>query len=154
MKKMIFTAATALFLLAGSALTAQERQGRAPRQMNPEQMAKMRTEQLTKELGLNAEQSEKVYQLNLAQMQQMQQMREASKQQKQEDRKAMREQMRAGREQQKSEMKAILTDEQYKQWEQLEQQRREGHGQHPHRRPNGGFGGGGFEGGAGEGFGE
>lgn len=124
MKKIFFAAATALLMLVGN-VSAQGRPEGRP-QMNPEEFAKRRTEHLTKQLELNEEQSKQVYAQQLNQMKQMQQLR----QDQQTSREQMREKMHAARQQQDAEMKQILTDEQYKKWQQLQQEGR-------HRRPNG-----------------
>lgn len=141
MKKLIFAAATALFLTVGQGLSAQEATPHAPAPMNPEEMAKRRTEQMAEQLGLSKEQQEKVYQLNLQQMEQMAKMRHERKERKESD-KADREkrmnELRAKQEQHAAQMKEILSEEQYAKWEQLQREQRDRHrggprGKHPHR---------------------
>lgn len=140
MKKIIFAATTALLLMAGATLSAQEQQPRAQRTFDPETTAKERTAELVQKLGLNKEQEAKVYALNLEQAKQMQQMREERKarhEQQTADRDKMRAEMKSKHEARAAEMKRILTDEQYKKWEQMQREqmgRHRGgpHGKHPH----------------------
>ncbi len=141
MKKFIFAAATALFLTTGQGLSAQEATPHASAPMNPEEMAKRRTEQMAEQLGLSKEQQEKVYQLNLQQMEQMAKMHHERKEREESD-KADREkqmsEMRAKQEQHAALMKEILDEKQYAKWEQLQREQRDHHrggprGKHPHR---------------------
>lgn len=140
MKKTIFAAATALLLMAGTALSAQAQQAGAQRTFDPETTAKQRTAEMVQKLGLDKEQEAKVYALNLQQAEQMQQMREerkARQEQQTADRDKMRAEMKSKREAHAAEMKRILTDEQYKKWEQMQHEQMGRHrggprGQHPH----------------------
>ncbi len=62
MKKM-FLALAAAMMMSASAM-AQEAQQQQPRQMDQGEMAKMRTEQMVKDYGLNEEQAAKLLELN------------------------------------------------------------------------------------------
>ena len=62
MKKM-FLALAAAMMMSASAM-AQEAQQQQPRQMDMGEMAKMRTEQMVKDYGLNEEQAAKLLELN------------------------------------------------------------------------------------------
>lgn len=138
MKKLIFAAATALFLTAGQGLLAQEATPHAHPSMKPEEMAKRRTEQMAEQLGLSKEQQEKVYQLNLQQMEQMTKMRQERADREKADRETHKNKVRAQHEQHAAQMKDILSEEQYTKWEQLQREQRDRHrggprGKHPHR---------------------
>jgi len=92
-------------LISAMAFTALGQEHRAPRQpKSAEEIAKMRTDELTESLGLSKEQQKEVYALNLERAEKMKAARE--------DRTArgakMREEMKADRER----LNQILTEEQ------------------------------------------
>lgn len=107
MKKMIFTAAMALCLLAGTSVFAQDKKSAMTPKERPtvEQMAQRMTDRMTKELKLNEAQAKQVYDLNYQQVKEMQ---------------AMREKMRAAKKAEAEKMKSILTTEQFMQWSQMQ----------------------------------
>lgn len=107
MKKRIFAAAMALCLLAGTNAFAQnQKKGRTHKEIQTvEQMAQRKTDRMKEKLNLSEEQTKQVYEFNLQEIKQMQ---------------SMREQMRAARQAEAEKMKAILTPEQYAQWQQAE----------------------------------
>lgn len=107
MKKRIFAAAMALCLLAGTNAFAQnQKKGRMHKEIQTvEQMAQRKTDRMKEKLNLSEEQTKQVYDFNLQEIKQMQ---------------SMREQMRAARQAEAEKMKAILTPEQYAQWQQAE----------------------------------
>lgn len=112
MKKMIFAAAMALCLLAGTSVFAQGMKNRES--MTVEQMAQKKTDKMTKELMLNEQQSKQLYDLNLQQMQQMKAEGEKAKM----DRKAEMEKV-----------KSILTPEQYEKWMMMRKEQAEARAQ-------------------------
>jgi Skp family chaperone for outer membrane proteins len=91
----------ALLLLLSPLLHAQD----APRR-SPQQIAKARTERMTKDLGLSAEQATRVEAIFLRQAEWV-------------------EALRAQREAQERELQEVLTAEQYATWKQERQRRRE-----------------------------
>lgn len=107
MKKMIFTAAMALCLLAGTNAFAQNKKPAMTPKERPtvEQMAQRMTERMTEELKLTESQAKQVYELNFQQIKEMQ---------------AMREKMRAAKKAEAEKMKSILTTEQFMQWSQMQ----------------------------------
>jgi len=122
---------------------AQAPQGRQGRQFNPEDMAKRQTEQMTEDLNLNEQQVEKVSALN---KKYAEKMRDAF-QNTDGNREQMREKMQTQRTEKEAELKEILTDEQFKKYQEIEkermqrmQQRRENRGDDDNRRgrPRGG----------------
>lgn len=106
MKKRIFAAAIALFLLAGTSVSAQETKGQQTKERpTAEQIAQRRTEKMAEKLNLNDAQKQQVYELNLEQAKKMQSHAEL---------------VRDARNANAEKMKAILTPEQYEQWKQLQ----------------------------------
>lgn len=155
-----------LVLLCGTGVMyAQGPRGPRP-QMNPEQMAKMRTERIVKKYGLNEEQQKKLEALNKEQAEQMKVPRirpvpkDSLEAMSKKERKAykakmekQREEMKAERQKKEAEyqaaLKKILTSEQYAQYqkdeEAMKQRRgqmgpRGGRGQGWGNRPNNGGG--------------
>lgn len=120
MKKMIFAAAMALCLLAGTSVFAQDKKQTMPPKERPtvEQMAQRMNDRMTKELKLNEAQAKQVYELNIQQVKEMQ---------------AMREKMRAAKKAEAEKMKSILTTEQFMQWSQMQGPGERGRGSMMHR---------------------
>jgi hypothetical protein len=89
----------------------------------PEEMAKQQTEQIKEKCDLDKAQEKKVYELSLKSGKEMaklrQEMRDGSG-----DREAMREKMTKMRDEQNKEMKKILSEDQYKKYEQYLEERR------------------------------
>ncbi|MEI3554033.1 MAG: DUF4890 domain-containing protein [Alistipes senegalensis] len=109
MKKKIFAAVTALCLMAGTSVFAQQQnKPDAPKERpTAEQMAQRKTDRMTEQLKLNEAQAKQVYAINLAQIKEMI---------------AQREKMEAARKAEAEKMKSILTTEQFMQWSQMQQQ--------------------------------
>lgn len=108
MKQRIFAIAAAVCLLAAPGAFAQNQQRKSEmsrQRPTVEQMARHRTERLTKELGLNETQAKEVYAINLKQQQQM----EAHRAQMSKERRAEAEQM-----------KSVLTADQFAKWSQMQ----------------------------------
>lgn len=117
MKKKIFAAVTALCLMAGTSVFAQQQnKPDAPKERpTAEQMAQRKTDRMTEQLKLNEAQAKQVYAINLAQIKEMI---------------AQREKMEAARKAEAEKMKSILTTEQFVQWSQMQAPRpgQRGHG--------------------------
>lgn len=64
MKKLMMALVAAMMMSASAMAQDNQQQGRQPRQFNPEEMAKQRTEQMVKEYGLTEEQGKKLLDLN------------------------------------------------------------------------------------------
>ncbi len=107
MKKKIFVALTALCLMAGTSVFAQDAKKAPMPKERPtaEQMAQRQTERMTQQLKLTDAQAKQVYEVNLDQIKQMQ---------------AQREQMRKARQAEAEKMKGILSTEQFVQWAQMQ----------------------------------
>lgn len=117
MKKKIFAAVTALCLMAGTSVFAQQQnKPDAPKERpTAEQMAQRKTDRMTEQLKLTEAQAKQVYAINLAQIKEMI---------------AQREKMEAARKAEAEKMKSILTTEQFVQWSQMQAPRpgQRGHG--------------------------
>ena len=109
MKKKMFAAVTALCLMAGTSVFAQQQnKPDAPKERpTAEQMAQRKTDRMTEQLKLTEAQAKQVYAINLAQIKEMI---------------AQREKMEAARKAEAEKMKSILTTEQFMQWSQMQQQ--------------------------------
>ena len=117
MKKKIFAAVTALCLMAGTSVFAQQQnKPDAPKERpTAEQMAQRKTDRMTEQRKLTEAQAKQVYAINLAQIKEMI---------------AQREKMEAARKAEAEKMKSILTTEQFVQWSQMQAPRpgQRGHG--------------------------
>lgn len=115
MKKKIFAAVTALCLMAGTSVFAQQQnKSDAPKERpTAEQMAQRKTDRMTEQLKLTEAQAKQVYAINLAQIKEMI---------------AQREKMEAARKAEAEKMKSILTTEQFMQWSQMRMPGQRGHG--------------------------
>lgn len=117
MKKKIFAVVTALCLMAGTSVFAQQQnKPDAPKERpTAEQMAQRKTDRMTEQLKLTEAQAKQVYAINLAQIKEMI---------------AQREKMEAARKAEAEKMKSILTTEQFVQWSQMQAPRpgQRGHG--------------------------
>lgn len=100
-------------------------------QFNSEEMIKQQTEQMVKDLNLNADQSKKVEALNKKYGEKMAQAFQNAN----DDREKRREQMQKMREDKDVELKAILTADQYKKHTEIEQKRIEERRQNREQRP-------------------
>jgi Spy/CpxP family protein refolding chaperone len=114
MKTILFSLFMALMTLGAF---AQNKQDKTPK--TPEEYAKVRSEKLTKELGLNADQKAKVYDLLLNKRKKIQEIRAKYPN----DKKAAHAEAKPVKEQFKADMKAVLTPEQYAKWEEMQKQK-------------------------------
>ena len=121
MKSRIFVVATLLCLLMGVDTFAQMQGPRGPRgprgPLTIEQRVNRRTERMQEQFGLSDEQAAKIYAIQL----------EYAKQQQ-----VLLQQMQALRMAEAEQMKAVLTPEQFEQWQ--ESQQRMGQGGRPYMR--------------------
>lgn len=110
MKRKIFIVAATLSLICVTGVLAQEPAAPAtpPTPPTPEQIAQAKAERLTKRLNLTDEQSRKVYDVCLKNTKEQQ---------------ALFKKMMDLRKDQAEKMKSILTDEQFTEWSQMQQQR-------------------------------
>ena len=142
MKALIKSTLLAVAILFTSTAMAQMPFGQQfgeKMEFKAEDLAKMQTEQVAKNIKLSDEQLQAIYELNLAnatqQMEQMEQMRKLQQQREQATDEAM---------------KKILDESQYKKWSKQKKQQAErmrrpmGGGMGPRGFGGGGFGGGGF----------
>lgn len=101
------------------------------KQFNSEEMIKQQTEQMVKNLNLNADQSKKVEALNKKYGEKMAQAFQNAN----DDREKRREQMQKMRDEKDEQLKAILTADQYKKHTEMEQKRIENRKQKREQRP-------------------
>lgn len=106
------------FLLAGGIAVAQPGQG--GERLSPEERAARHTSRLVGELELDEEQAMQVEELNLQFSEQMMELRGTARG----DREAMQERMKAIQEERNGEFQAILTEEQYARFLELEEEAR------------------------------
>jgi periplasmic protein CpxP/Spy len=90
-------------------------------QLNPEEMVKRQTDEMVKDLGLDAKQTEKVSAINKKYSDKMSQLFQSS----QGNREGMREKMQELSKQKNDELKTVLTAEQFTKLQDLEKQRME-----------------------------
>lgn len=102
----------AFFLFMGFNADAQRRGGPP----SPEDMSAKQTEHMTEKLGLSEDQTAKVKAINLTYAQKIQEAREENSG----DRSAMQEITTAINKEKAAELKTVLTDEQYKTFEQMQ----------------------------------
>lgn len=108
-------------LMALISLGAMAQGQRGNNRPNPEEMAKMMTERMTKQLNLSKEQQEKVYAIHLD----LAQKREEERQARRAEADARKEEAQKHEER----LNEVLTEEQRKQWVELKAERRDRRGQ-------------------------
>lgn len=113
--KRTFVALAALFIFAGTAM-AQAKDSLK----TTEGRAKAVSQKMKTELGLSDEQYNKVYEINLKYAQQNEATRKNT-----EDRMAKMQAIKSGNEAKNKELKAVLTKEQFEQYEKLQKEQRE-----------------------------
>ncbi|MDA3816062.1 MAG: DUF4890 domain-containing protein [Prolixibacteraceae bacterium] len=138
MKRTLITIFTILFI---SVLSFAQPPGGQGRQFDPEEMIKRQTEQMTTDLNLNEEQTQKVQALN---EKYGEKMGEIFQNAQQGDREQMREKMDSLRTTKDVELKEVLSDEQFKKHQKIQEGRmerfrqmrnnRQGDGDRPERR--------------------
>ncbi|MBX9852315.1 MAG: DUF4890 domain-containing protein [Cytophagaceae bacterium] len=96
---------------------AQASKSKAPK--SPEEAAKIHSERLGKELGLNADQTAKIYTLFLNQRTKMEEIKAKYPN----DKEKAKAEMKPVKEQFKADMKSTLTPEQYAKWEEMKKKK-------------------------------
>lgn len=113
-----FLTAVAIFLLASTTTFAQRGGG------DPTEKAKKQTTQMVEKLSLNDEQATQVEAINVAYAEQM----KAAREEVGKDREAMKSIMDNMNNNKNTELKAVLTSEQFQQYETMQAQGKEGRG--------------------------
>jgi hypothetical protein len=130
MKKVVFV----LIALIAFNVQAQEQQSRKGSKMTPEQMATMRTKQMTLALDLNESQQNKLLSLNKQNSKDFKALRGEKKELTQEERFELKNQMLDKQIANQREMKNILNEDQFGKWRKMQKMRqskmnkRRGHG--------------------------
>ena len=140
MKKIILAAFALVFSMS---IFAQQPQRGERREFKPEEMATLQADRMKKDLDLNEEQYKALYNFYLKRGEEMKKERAKFQEGQQIDREALRAEMAKRQEAQNAELKKILTEEQYKKYEELqkkEQERRRQAGPGAPRGPQGGPG--------------
>lgn len=140
MKKIILAAFALVFSMS---IFAQQPQRGERREFKPEEMATFQADRMKKDLDLNEEQYKAFYNFYLKRSEEMKKERAKFQEGQQMDREALRAEMVKRQEAQNAEFKKILTEEQYKKYEELqkkEQERRRQGGPGAPRGPQGGPG--------------
>jgi periplasmic protein CpxP/Spy len=106
-----------------STANAQQQNGQKQPRMSPEELAKRQTEQMTTDLNLNDKQKADVSAVNIKYANKISEMFQANKG----DREAMRAKFQEMMIQKNAELKKVLTDDQYKLYEELEKKKMEEH---------------------------
>ncbi len=120
MKKIITISMCLMMMAAAVQVSAQNNDGpqQQREQMSLEDMAKQRADRMKEQLSLTDDQYAKVLELNKEQAKNMKPMsREDRENMSDEQREAFRDEMRKAREDYNAKVKEILTDEQYKKYE-------------------------------------
>ncbi len=123
MKNILFSIFTILFVSMALTANAQPQH----KEFNAEDMSKMQTERMKKELNLSDKQTTEVSAINLKYAQKMKEQRKNSSG----DRESMREEMETMREERNAEFKKVLTEEQYEQMLKNEEEMRKNRGRGP-----------------------
>lgn len=112
MKNIMILIAAGLLSIASA--HAQERGGNRPNR-NPEEMAKMQVERLTKQLSLDQKQQDSILKYTIIATQEQRKIMEEANS----DREATGKKMRALREQNTTKLKSFLTDDQIKKYDEM-----------------------------------
>lgn len=122
-KKLVF----AMTLLVAFGVSAQDRKEKI-KNATPEERAAMRTEKFSEKLGLDENQKKKVKEIFVAQQKENMVAREEMKAEREKMR-AEREKMKANMKKQheslKAKLKPVLTEEQFKKWEAMQNENME-----------------------------
>jgi len=115
MKKL----ALVITLLITLGVSAQERKEKR-KDITPEKRVEKRTERITEKLGLDETQKKKVKEIFEAQQKENMATKEALKTEREKLRAKMKEKMTKQHEELKAKLKTVLTDEQFKKWEAIQ----------------------------------
>ncbi|MCW3788632.1 hypothetical protein [Plebeiibacterium sediminum] len=119
MKKLLLCLMSILLIGSITQAKAQPQQ----RSFNAEDMSKMQTERMKKDLKLSDKQTDEVSAINLKYAKKI----EAQRNKTDGDRASMRDQMTSLRKEKNAELKKILSEEQYEKMLQIEEERRNNH---------------------------
>lgn len=126
-KKLVFV----MTLLVAFGVSAQDRKEKI-KNATPEERVEMRTKKLSEKLSLNEDQKKKVKEILVAQQKEIEAFREEMKAEREKMRaereKALAEKkatMKKQREELKAKLKTVLTDEQLKKWEAIQNEKME-----------------------------
>ncbi len=120
MKNILFSIFTILLVSFAISTKAQPQH----KKFNAEDMSKMQTEMMKKELNLSDKQTTEVSAINLKFAKKMDEQRKNSEG----DREAMHKQMETMQKERNAELKEVLTDEQYEKFLKKEEEMRKNHG--------------------------
>jgi len=123
MKNILFSIITVLFVCIATNMQAQP----PHKEFNAEEMSKQQTEMMKKELNLTDKQTTDVSAINLKYAKKMENQRKNA----QGDREAMRKEMDTMREEKNAEFKKVLTADQYKKWQEKEEEMMKNRGRGP-----------------------
>ncbi|NHM00845.1 hypothetical protein [Flavobacterium difficile] len=124
MKNVVKKLVVAVALVFSIGISAQERKEKI-KNATPEERIAIRTDKLTEELGLDENQKKKVSEILVSQQKENQALREDIKKEKEKVRAEAIEAMKKQQATLKAKMKTVLTEEQFKKWEALQNENKE-----------------------------
>lgn len=124
MKNVVKKLVVAVALVFSIGISAQDRKEKI-KNATPEERIALRTDKLTEELGLDENQKKKVSEILVSQQKENQALREDIKKEKEKVRAEAVEAMKKQQATLKAKMKTVLTEEQFKKWEALQNENKE-----------------------------
>lgn len=124
MKNVVKKLVVAVALVFSIGISAQDRKEKI-KNATPEERIAIRTDKLTEELGLDENQKKKVSEILVSQQKENQALREDIKKEKEKVRAEAVEAMKKQQATLKAKMKTVLTEEQFKKWEALQNENKE-----------------------------
>lgn len=124
MKNVVKKLVVAVALVFSIGISAQDRKEKI-KNATPEERIAIRTDKLTEELGLDENQKKKVSEILVSQQKENQALREDIKKEKEKVRAEAIEAMKKQQATLKAKMKTVLTEEQFKKWEALQNENKE-----------------------------
>ena len=119
MKNAVKKLVVVMTLVFSIGVSAQDRKERI-KDATPEERVEMRTEKLSEKLGLDENQKAKVKEFLLSQKKENKEVREEMKADREKARAEMKATMKKQHEELKAKLKPILTEDQYKKWEAMQ----------------------------------
>ena len=119
-KKLVFV----MTLLVAFGVSAQDRKEKI-KNVTPEERVEMRTKKLSEKLSLDENQKKKVKEILVAQQNESKAVREKIKAEREKVRAEMKEALKKQHEELKAKLKTVLTDEQFKKWEAMQNEKME-----------------------------
>jgi hypothetical protein len=119
MKNAVKKLVVVMTLVFSIGVSAQDRKERI-KDATPEERVEMRTEKLSEKLGLDENQKAKVKEVLLSQQKENKEVREEMKADREKARAEMKATMKKQHEELKAKLKPILTEDQYKKWEAMQ----------------------------------